>query len=394
MSVFTRVARWMGFARSSDDPTSGGNTGISIPSRGSSVTVDRALSLGLVYRAVQILAVSASQLALKEYSGNRLLDEPSALVRRPDPFTTRKAWIEETITSLALDGNAFWRRHYGLGKQIIRLEVLNPTEVYIEQAVGERPKAYHYRGQKLDPSDVTHLRLMRIPGRVRGLGPIQAAREDIRGALEARDFGSQWLTSGDALPGVLKTDQVLTPEQARQYKNLWYGRDADGKKLPDAPVVGPEVKVLGQGLEYHQLWIKPADAQFLETRQFNTTELARLFGIPASIMLAAVEGKSQTYSNIEQDWTGYARLTLMAYLTEIESALTDLLGVTSVSFNLDALLRPDTKTRHEAHASAINAGWKTPNEVRALEGLPPIAGGDVLTPRNAAKAKEPEHADA
>ena len=76
--------------------------------------------------------------------------------------------------------------------------------------------------------------------------------------------------------------------------------------------------MVGKALEYVPLDMKPADLQFLETQKFDTTQIARLLGIPASIMLAAVDGSNLTYSNIEQSWIEFADYTLAAYTGEIE----------------------------------------------------------------------------
>jgi HK97 family phage portal protein len=219
---------------------------------------------------------------------------------------------------------------------------------------------------------------MRVPGRLRGLGPIEAARVELQGTIDARDYGSNWLSTSAVPNGILTTEQPLSPEQATQYKNAWTGYDpvTDTTTPP-----GHTPRVMGQGVKYEFLGIKPKDAQFLETRQFNTTEIARLFGIPASLILATVEGGSQSYANIEQDWIGFTRFTMMAYLTEIEDAFSALLpyGETA-KFVIDELLRTDTKTRFEAHEIALRARFKTRNEVRADEGLAAIAGGDELDP--------------
>src|SRR5699024_7486663 len=121
---------------------------------------------------------------------------------------------------------------------------------------------------------------------------------------------------------------------------------------------------------YSPILLNPADAQFLENQQFTVTQIARLFGIPASLMLAVVEGGSQSYANVEQDWIAYIRFSLMSYLREIEEAFTKLLpnGQTA-RFNIETLLRADTKTRYEAHEIAIRAGFMKPEEVREIEGL-------------------------
>jgi len=49
-----------------------------------------------------------------------------------------------------------------------------------------------------------------------------------------------------------------------------------------------------------------------------------------------------------------------------------------VEFNVDGLLRGDFKTRMEAHATSIQNGIRTPNEVRDAENLEPMPEGDNL----------------
>ena len=67
------------------------------------------------------------------------------------------------------------------------------------------------------------------------------------------------------------------------------------------------------------------------------------------------------------------RFTLTKYLRKIEEALTTFTprGQT-VRFQISALLRSDTLTRYKAHQIALNAGFMTLNEVRAIESLPPL----------------------
>ena len=80
-----------------------------------------------------------------------------------------------------------------------------------------------------------------------------------------------------------------------------------------------------------------------------------------------------TYNNIETAAIDMLRDTLMGYISPIEDQLTALLPRgQSARFNLDAVLRPDTKTRYEAHALAIQTGFLTVDEVRDIEGLPPL----------------------
>ena len=133
------------------------------------------------------------------------------------------------------------------------------------------------------------------------------------------------------------------------------------------------MRVLGKGLDYTPLALSPEDLQFIESQQFNTTQIARLLGIPASLMLAKVEGTSLTYSNIEQEWLTFAEYTLSAYADEICEALTSLLPEGQWCMpDWDSLHRSDTNTRYSAYQTAISAGFMSVDEARAREGWAPI----------------------
>src|SRR5690625_6951542 len=138
----------------------------------------------------------------------------------------------------------------------------------------------------------------------------------------------------------------------------------------------PWPAVLGNAVSYQPQMLSPQDAQFLESRQFSTTEIARLFGIPSHLMLAVVEGNSQTYMNVADADLTFVRWTLTQYLREIEEAFTVLLPRgQSARFNLDAVLRPSTKDRYSTHKIALEAGFLTVDEVRAIEGYKPLPQG-------------------
>ena len=351
------------------------------------VGVAEALSLSTVYRGIQIHATAACQLSVRvERAGVTLAAaETSPLVVRPFLAWSRSAFLEYAIVSMYTDGNAFWRIHRATAGAatpgaVVNLEPLNPHEVTVHEHPQTKVISYGYRGTDLTDRDIKHLKLLRVPGMLRGLGPIQSARMELRGAIDARDYGSMWLSDSQAPDGVLTTDQVLAPGDPARYRNVWYGRNPDGTDPEDATQrkLNERLRVMGQGLTYTPLMLKPADVQFLETQQFTTTQISRLLGVPASLLLAAVEGNSQTYSNVEQDWIAYARFSLMKPLREIEEALTDLLPRgQSARFNLDALLRTDTKTRMEGHKLAIDAGVYDEDEARAIEGMPPRTAAQI-----------------
>lgn len=371
---------WFGLEHRSETPPEqpAPGSGVRPPSREqTSFTVDSAVSLSTVYRAISILATGASQLTLDVWRGEELLEKPG-VVRKPDINSSLSGFLEMNVTSLSSTGNCFWKLTRNARNEVTNIEVLD----YWKCSLDADKKILSVGDEKLTKDKYHHLQLLRMPGSTKGLGPIQACRAELVGVHTMRDYASDWFTSGDVPSGILKSDQLLTPAQAEQYKQGWQARAAH------------EVAVLGSGLDYHPILLSPKDAQFIENQQFSTTAVARLFGIPAHLLLASVEGGSMTYQNIAQADLSFIRWTLMKYLREIEEAFSTLLpGMQTARFNLDALLRPDTKSRYEAHQIGLSGGFLTVNDVRRLEGLPPLAGGDVLaTPAPAIEAPPKETA--
>lgn len=338
------------------------------------VSPRKAFGLSDVYRAIGIHVVSAKQLGIDVYrrdatTGEEELVAEDGLIRRPNPFASRAQFIEQTISSLASTGNAYWRKQTDDAGRVRNLDVLNPLDVVIDADADGNVREYKYRRRSYRPSEIQHVSMLRVPGSPYGLGPIQACQVELAGAIDLRDHANAFFFGPGGQPsGILKSEAALNDEQAKMARARW--EDTHGGTRG--------IAVLGHGLTYTPVLISPKDAQFIESREFTTTQIARLFGVPASLMLAAVEGNSQTYSNVEQDWLGYVRFSLMQYLIEIEDAFTDLLPRGQrARFNVDALLRADTTTRYTAHKIGIEAGFLDINEVRRFEKLPTIKAEEL-----------------
>lgn len=320
--------------------------------------------LDSVYRALAILEGSISQLTLDRYS--RTLGRPrgsaTGMIQRILPAgQTLPGFLGEITQSLAQTGNAWLRvpREGAAGP----VRVLDPTRcsARIDVATGAKTITY----DSLTVTDVRQLQLTHVPGEPLGQGPIQAWADGLRGAIDAHQYAAQWTKRGGRPTGILTTDQTLSADMAKEWK------DAANKTM--TPEGG--VAVLGSGLTYKQCYLTPAELQLLDVRKVNVISVARIFGIPARLMLTSGDGDSKTYANMEQESILFVRHTLMPYMREIEAALSELLP-DDVRFNVDGFLRPDTTTRYAAHKVAIEAGFLTIDEVRAIEGLNPLPKED------------------
>ena len=301
---------------------------------------DNPEALDSVYRALAILEGSISQLTLDRYS--RVLARPRGsatrdLQRMLGDDTPLPGFLAETTRSLAMTGNA-WIRHTAAADGP-RVRLLDPRRcnAVLDWATSE--KTITYDGIRAD--DILQLRLTHAAGEPLGVSPIQAWADGLAGALDANHYAASWTQRGGRPTGILTTDQTLSADDAKRWK------------------------------QSANETMTPAELQLLDVKKVNTISVARIFGIPARLMLTSGDGDSKTYANMEQESILFVRHTLMPYMREIEQALSSLM-TDDVRFNVDGFLRPDTTTRYAAHKTAIEAGFLTIDEVRAIEGLNPL----------------------
>lgn len=370
MTLMTRIASAFGVTRAQD--AAGSLAQVAPPPRPPALGDPRGMIA--VYRAVQVITTACAQLPLIVERGGAILTgtQVPALIRQPDPRLGRSAWITHMVASLALHGNAYARIERDPGGAVLALRPLDPRKVWVRVNPTTHALVFGADGTTLTRDDVFHAHLQ--PAAVSeplGLGPVQAARADLAGAARIRDFAAQWFDGTGQPTGILTSD-AATYEDAVRVRNAWNGLDEKGERV-DQSMNPSGIKVLPRGFQYSPLAISPKDAQWVEAQEFSILQVARLFGVPSTLMLAAPQGGSMTYSNVEQDWISFTRFSLMAYLRPLEEALSDVAARgQDVRFNLDALLRSDTKTRYDAYAVALANGFMTVDEVRALENRDPI----------------------
>lgn len=328
------------------------------------------LALIPVCRGVQILETAIRSLPLMQLDDDGRRVRMSSIARDPDPGTPRGEMIADMVADLAFNGNLFLLRQrvggYELGARLLPAREVAVVDMSADPL--RRDIRYMWRGLEFTPAEVVHRRFIVLPGQLRGVGPITMARIELQGMAETASYAANWRDESGVASGVLSSDQVLTDADAETAKQRVMA-SRSGTPL-----------VLGKGLSYTRTIMSPEDMQFLQTRQFDTTEVARMLGIPANLLLAAVEGSSLTYQNIEQSWIEFSSYTLQAYAMPICDALSQLVPLHQhIAMDWDSARRSDTASRWGAYATALNAGFITIDEVRAREGMAPLDATATIT---------------
>ena len=329
---------------------------------GITVTPDQAMRLSAVWSCVRLLADTVSTLPVDVYRDGKNIPTP-AMLNQPAAGLERVEWLHAVMVSLLLRGNAYGAITARSGATLLpaQVELLDPDKVQVRR---DEHGSIEYRvnGRVWDPDDLWHVRAYPVPGGVAGLSPVEYARQAIGLGLAAEKYGAGFFGDGAMPSGLLTTDKGLSQEQAVNVADRW--REVHGGKR--------KVAVLSGGLSFTPITIAPEESQFIDTQRFTVAQIARVFGVPPELV-GSDAGNSLTYANVESRALDFLRYSVQPWLVRLEVALSALLPRNQrVRFNPNALLRATTKERYEAHKIALDAGFMTVDEIRALEDLPPL----------------------
>ncbi len=347
---------------------------------GVNVTPTAALGVPAALRAVTLLSGAVASLPLKVYrkkdGGREAATDQVAyrlLHEAPNPLMTPFTLKELIMNGLLLNGNFFAYIDYQAGRPAA-LWPINPANVTVEQDRDTGAISYRVSTAKgvetVQPTNMLHILGLTLDG-IRGISPVTLARESLGGAIAELKHGQAFFKNGAAVSGVLQHPGHLGPDAAETLRQSWRDKYSGGDNAG-------KVAVLEEGMEFKPIALSNKDSQWLESRQATVLDVARIFGVPPAL-LGHLEKAS--YSSQEAQNQEFLTHSLRPWLTRIEQALERALlkdGALYVEFTTGDLLRTDLKSRFDAYRTALAAGFMTVNEIRKLENMPAVEGGDTL----------------
>ena len=344
---------------------------------GKSVTPSSAIQVSAVYACVRVIAETIASLPLNVFEatdkgGVKALEHPlqRLLHDEPNPEMTSFIWRETMLSHLLLWGNSYCQILRTGRNGIVGLYPLLPDHMAVDRDTKGK-LTYTYttsegRMEQLNPEDVLHIPGLGFDG-VMGYSPIALEKAAIGLGIAAEEYGSKFFQNGARPSGILThPNTVKDPAALRASWNAAYGGSGNASR----------VAVLEEGMTFVPLSMPNNEAQFLETRKFQVTEICRIFRVPPH-MIGDLE--RATFSNIESQNISFAVHTIRPWLVRIEQAINKTLipenekGRYYAQFNIDGLMRGDYKSRMEGYAIARQNGWMSANDIRALENLNPIS---------------------
>jgi HK97 family phage portal protein len=341
------------------------------------ITPENATSVAAVFSCLRILAETVAGLPLhlleRTASGGKRLARELPLYRRlhsqPNNWQTSFEWREQAVMHVALWGDAFSELVPGASGAIDQIVPLHPSRMKVETLENGRLR-YSYReagGRQTVYSDeqILHMRGPSDDG-VHGISIVEECREAIALARACEVHGARFFGAG-ARPGfILSTENQLNADARRELAENW-------NRKHRGPHNAHETAVLTGGLKPYEVpYASNSDSQYLELREHQLSEIARLFRIPG-YLLGLEQGSPQ--SEIQ-----FVTHTIMPWLRRLESAfLRDLIVDDEkyiAEFDVRGLLRGDAASRSAYYRAMWDIGVVSTNDIRASENLDPVEGGD------------------
>lgn len=348
---------------------------------GKSVTRDSMLGLSAVFACIRFIVDAVSTLPVHDFGPEGQAPDQPEWLERPiprDPSTTLVVHLQQLVASLLIEGNSFTFADPDIYNPA-ELRVLDPRKVDLRRGRDGAP-IYRIDNIDWDWTNVVHIPLIRLPGELRGLAPLEAERQTFSSAIAAEEYGARFLGNGTTLGGVIEMPPgvELDEDQAKDLVDKFELRYS-GSKNAHRP------GLLTGGATWKQLSVTPEQAQFLQTRQYDDERIFRIYRVPPALAGMVREGATSNASSVSQA-LAFEKHTIRPLVTLIETAYRGLVPPGHyLKFNTKGLLRGDPRTQAEIYHYGLTDKWQTVDETRGFEDMAPFGGTDgglLQTPNN------------
>lgn len=357
---------------------------------GVSITQDSAAGVATFYRCLFLLSsvVASCPVEVFRKRDHEQIDHPLFDVGNTDLTYTPYELMQLVMVYRLAWGDSFvFKKRDGLDR-IIDLKPLHPDLVQVALHAERDPitgqqvtrKVFLVKRTRPDgtvdetakPQLFTDWEITHVPGLgydgLRGLPVTKLMSQSLGTAIAADKLAARFYSAGTQLGGIIKVKAPLaSQQQAEGIKARWMKNHAGVAHAGDVAVLDAET-------DFQNITIPPEQLQFLESRRWQTTEIARWFGVPPHLV-GDVERSTSWGTGIEVQNLGLHVYTLSGHTTPIEQRATREIVATrgqSAKFNLDALMRGTTQERFQALMTAAGGPWMTRNEARVSENKKPI----------------------
>ena len=340
------------------------------PSQTKTVNNETALTLSAVWACQTLIADSIATLPQDVFraqkDGSRVEAPGPKWLREPNPYTDVVDFDTQRVLSLLGWGECYVLlvREGGMAAPapIVERWVIDPARVKIEG------RTVFVDNKPMREGDIQRIIGYRLPGHDRGMSLVRYGAGSFGLGLAAEKYDIKFMENGAVASGVLQVPALAvdaSKDVVDRLREQFAQRHASVNNM-HKPIV------LTGGTTWAQTTINPEDAQLLETRKFQVSDVARWHRVPPH-MIGDVDRSTSWGTGIEVQGVAFVVYTLNPWIIRLERADSALLPQPQfVKRNVNALVRGDMAARREWYTAGLNGQYLTVEEIRAWEELPPL----------------------
>jgi len=363
-------------------PNSAAALGAMIGAAGGNINEERALSLTAVWCAVRRISTAMSIFPLQIYqnleSGKRKSTDHilyNMLHNQPNPYQTASIWRTLMMSFQLMWGAGISEIEFDGRGYPVALWPIHPRCVTAEKTPSGK-LVYSVQSDTggtriLQPHQLLIFAL--YPTVDYGWrSPLTAHRETFRSALSVREFGAKSFEHGVNPAGIISGVAKAVTKEAEESRRAHFAQYAG---LGNAH----KLLILEDGTKFERVGMPPEDAQYLETRKFDTAEIARIFDVPLPL-LHEHEKSTSWGPGLEMLVNIFVTFNMQPHCTLWEQEINSkLVGIDDNSyyckFIMDGLLRGNTKDRMASYRMGASLGIYDIDEMREMEDRNPLPDG-------------------
>ncbi|MGI9116379.1 MAG: phage portal protein [Gaiellales bacterium] len=338
---------------------------------------ETALSIPSAAACRNLIVNTIAQLGIDKYRGADRLPA-GLLLTQPDPSCTWTQTIAQTVDDLIWYGKSAWIilardgiatdiNPLGRAVRARRVCGANVEAIYSDNLTDYlNIRGYYINGTRVDAADVIYFDAGHD-------GILSYGARTLAAAIDLEDAARRFATV--ELPaGILQNvGHELGPDEAADVVSAFQAARRENA-----------IAFL-QNVEYSRADLNPHDLQLVEARAHADTAIARMFGVPVTMIGASPTGNSSSllYANVSQNMAQFVQTACAPYINTIERTLSlDSVIATGqqIRFDVQAFLRTDPEAA-TAYATTLQAaGVISVDEARGYLGIPATTTTPDLTP--------------
>jgi len=346
---------------------------------------------GYVYRAIDVKATNVARVPLytEQFVGGQWVkrDFPGIMpLLNGTDASPSQTWMRiGTTVYKQMFGEAFWYVNVleQSRKPFDRL-LLYPNRIRVLADDNGKVVGYIYTTEKgqqvpLDDDEVVHFKYFNPQNHLRGLGPLQAAGLYVDAERNTMEYIANFLENNATPSGIIVLPATTAEAQFNTFSENWKSRYQGVKNA------GKTAILQADGVDFKQISSTLKDMQLNDLRAMSRDDILAIFGISKHIIGVADEGGLGRATAEAHEYIfakHHVEVELADDINTLNEALRRYFPAESKTWRIGFTSPVPEDKEYQLNLANSGKNVMTLNERRALLGLGPVNGGDILTDEN------------